>query len=116
MIRLGLLVHAAGLPLLLWWVLSPGPLATARLVVGLSALLPALVCGVIGFAALLRRRRWGRVLVIIALGLGLATALSFGVVWLSLVPQGRALTALGLAILWLLQLLALLVCCKRQPL
>ena len=105
---LGLLANGAGLPLLTLWILRGEPLATATLVVGLSAVLPALVVGLLGSAALLARRRWGRVVAIVALALGLAVSLSYGIVWLVLVPQGRALTATLLGLLWLAQLVLLI--------
>ena len=105
---LGLLVNGAGLPLLLLWILHGEPLATATLVVGLAAVLPALVVGLVGSAALLARRRWGRVVAIVALALALAVSLGYGIVWLVLVPDGRALTAIGLGLLWLAQLLLLI--------
>ena len=68
----GLLANGAalaGLPLALT---LPGPLATARLVVGLAAVLPALVVGVVACGGLLAQRRWGRTVALVALGLGLA--------------------------------------------
>ena len=105
---LGLLANGAGLPLLTLWILRGGPLATATLVVGLAAILPALVVGLVASAALLARRRWGRVVAIVALALGLAVSLSYGIVWLVLVPEGRALTATLLGLLWLAQLLLLI--------
>lgn len=45
---------------------------------------------------------------IVALALGLGVSLSYGIVWLALVPAGRGLTAAGLAVLWVLQLLLLI--------
>jgi len=100
----GLLANVLGLFALVGWWLSDAPLATATLVVGLSAILPALVLGLVSCSALMAARRWGRILAIVALALGLAVSLGYGVVWLVLVPQSRLLTALGLAILWLIQL------------
>jgi len=105
---LGLLANGAALPLLVLWILRGEPLATATLVVGLAAILPALVVGMVGSAALLARRRWGRVVAIVALALGLAVSLGYGIVWLVLVPEGRALTATLLGLLWLGQLLVLI--------
>lgn len=105
---LGLVSNTAGLPLLLAWILRQGPLALATLVVGLAAILPALVLGIVASAGLLARRAWGRVVAIVALALGLAVSLSYGIVWLVLVPEGRAFTASGLAVVWLLQLLLLI--------
>lgn len=105
---LGLLVNGAALPLLIAGILQGGPLAGATLVVGLAAVLPALVVGLVAAAALLARRRWGRVVAIVALALGLAVSLSYGIVWLVLGPHARAAVALGLAVLWLAQLLLLI--------
>jgi hypothetical protein len=79
---LGLVSNTAGLPLLLAWILRQGPLALATLVVGLAAILPALVLGIVASAGLLARRVWGRVVAIVALALGLAVSLSYGIVWL----------------------------------
>jgi hypothetical protein len=107
----GLLANGAalgGLPLALT---LPGPLATARLVVGLAAVLPALVVGVVACGGLLAQRRWGRTVALVALGLGLAVALAAGIVWLALVPLQRGPTAWGLGGLWLLQLLLLIRWC-----
>jgi len=105
---LGLVSNTAGLPLLLAWILRQGPLALATLVVGLAAILPALVLGIVASAGLLARRAWGPVVAIVALALGLAVSLSYGIIWLVLVPEGRAVTASGLAVVWLLQLLLLI--------
>jgi hypothetical protein len=104
----GLLANGAallGLPLAIG---VPGPLPLARLVVGLAAVLPALVLGVVACAALLAQRRWGRTVALVALGLGLAVGLGAGIVWLVLVPGQRAATGVGLGGLWLLQLLLLI--------
>ena len=105
---LGLLANSAALPLLAIWSLRGGPLAVASLVVALAAILPALVLGIVGSAGLLARRQWGRVVAIVALALGLGVSLSYGIVWLALVPAGRGLTAAGLAVLWVLQLVLLI--------
>ena len=115
---LGLVANAVTIPLLAAWIFSDGPLATATLVVGLAGVLPALVLGVIASLGLLGRRRWGRVVAIVALSLGLAVSLGYGVVWLVLVPEARPWLGVALGLGWLLQLLALIYWCvpKRQPL
>ena len=64
---------------------------------------------------LLARRRWGRVLAIVALALSLAVSLSYGVVWLSLVPFARPLVASGIGLLVLFQTLALIYWCLPRP-
>jgi peptidoglycan/LPS O-acetylase OafA/YrhL len=114
----GLVANAVAMPVLVAWIFSDGPLATATLVVGLAGVLPALVLGVIASLGLLGHRRWGRVVAIVALSLGLAVSLGYGVVWLVLVPEARAWAGLALGLGWLLQVLALIYWCvpKRQPL
>ena len=107
----GLLANGAALAGLPLAITLPGPLATARLVVGLAAVLPALVVALVACGGLLVRRQWGRTLALVALGLGLAVALAAGIVWLALVPALRGPTAAGLSGLWLLQLVLLIRWC-----
>lgn len=107
----GLLCNAAACPALLQLLLSGGSMTAANWSVGLSAILPALVLGLVASAALLKRRRWGRVVAIVALSLSLAVTLSYGVVWLVLVPLGRPLLAVALGVLLVLELLALIYWC-----
>ena len=111
----GLALNVAALPALGVWISADAPLASATLAVGLAAILPALVLGVIASYALLARRRWGRVLAIVALALSLAVSLSYGVVWLSLVPFARPLVASGIGLLVLFQTLALIYWCLPRP-
>ena len=111
----GLASNVAALPALGVWISADAPLASATLAVGLVAILPALVLGVIASSALLARRRWGRVLAIVALALSLAVSLSYGVVWLSLVPFARPLVALGIGLLVVFQTLALIYWCLPRP-
>jgi len=112
---IGLALNVAALPALGVWISADAPLASATLAVGLAAILPALVLGVIASSALLARRRWGRVLAIVALALSLAVSLSYGVVWLSLVPFARPLMATGIGLLVLFQTLALIYWCLPRP-
>ena len=112
---LGLLVNVAGLPWLLQLLGSGGSMAAANWAVGLSAILPALVLGVVASAAMLKRRRWGRVVAIVALGLSLAVSVSYGVVWLALVPLGRAWVAVGLGTFSVAALLLLIYWCLPRP-
>ena len=111
----GLALNVAALPALGGWISADAPLASATLAVGLAAILPALVLGVIASSALLARRRWGRVLAIVALALSLAVSLSYGVVWLSLVPFARPLVASGIGLLVLFETLALIYWCLPRP-
>ena len=112
---LGLAVNAAALPWLLQLLSSGGVMAVANWAVGLSAILPALVLGVVACAALVKRRRWGRVVAIVALALSLAITVSYGVVWLVLVPLGRAWCSVGLGFASVAQLLLLIYWCLPRP-
>jgi fucose permease len=112
---LGLLVNVAALPWLLQLLLSGGSMAAANWAVGMSAILPALVLGLVATSALLKRRRWGRVVAIVALGLLLAVTVSYGVVWLALVPLGRAWVAVALGGLSVAELLLLIYWCLPRP-
>jgi hypothetical protein len=94
---------------------SGGSMAAANWAVGLSAILPALVLGVVASAALVKGRRWGRVVAIVALGLSLAVTLSYGVVWLVLVPLARPLTATGLGVLVVVEMLLLIYWSLPRP-
>jgi hypothetical protein len=112
-VGLGLnLVALLALPV---WLAADVPLATANLVVGLAAILPSLVLGIIASAALLVRRRWGRVLAIVALSLFLAVALSYGIVWLVLVPLGRTWLAMTLGSFSITALLLLIYWSLPRP-
>jgi peptidoglycan/LPS O-acetylase OafA/YrhL len=112
---LGLLANGAGFPALVALIASGGAMAAANWAVGASAILPALVLGVVASAALIKRRRWGRIVAIVALSLALAVSLSYGVVWLVLVPQSSPLLAVLLAVLVLAELLLLIYWCLPRP-
>jgi peptidoglycan/LPS O-acetylase OafA/YrhL len=112
---IGLVLNAAGLPALLKLLSSGGSMAAANWAVGMSAILPALVLGVVGGAALVKRRHWGRVVAIVALALSLAVSLSYGVVWLALVPVDRPVVAVVLGVLVVAELLALIYWCLPRP-
>ena len=112
---IGLVLNAAGLPALVKLLSSGGSMAAANWAVGMSAILPALVLGVVGGAALVKRRHWGRVVAIVALALSLAVSLSYGVVWLALVPVDRPVVAVVLGVLVVAELLALIYWCLPRP-
>ena len=111
----GLVLNAAGLPALAKLLSSGGSMAAANWAVGASAILPSLVLGVVASAALVKRRRWGRVVAIVALALSLAVSLSYGVVWLALVSVDRPLVAVVLGVLVVAELLALIYWCLPRP-
>ena len=112
---IGLLLNAAGLPALAKLLSSGGSMAAANWAVGASAILPGLVLGVVASAALVKRRRWGRVVAIVALALSLAVSLSYGVVWLALVSVDRPVVAVVLGVLVVAELLALIYWCLPRP-
>lgn len=112
---IGLVLNAAGLPALAKLLSSGGSMAAANWAVGASAILPALVLGVVASAALVKRRRWGRVVAIVALALSLAVSLSYGVVWLALVSVDRPVVAVVLGVLVVAELLALIYWCLPRP-
>jgi peptidoglycan/LPS O-acetylase OafA/YrhL len=112
---LGLLVNAAGVPWLVNLWLSGGAMTAANWAVGSSAILPSLVLGLVACSALIRRRRWGRVVAIVALSLSLAVTLSYGIVWLVLIPEGRVWLAAALGGLSLSELLLLIYWCLPRP-
>ena len=112
---IGLLLNSAGLPALAKLLSSGGSMAAANWAVGASAILPALVLGVVASAALVKRRRWGRVVAIVALALSLAVSLSYGVVWLALVSVDRPVVAVVLGVLVVAELLALIYWCLPRP-
>ena len=111
----GLVLNAAGLPALVKLLSSGGEMSAANWAVGTSAILPALVLGVVASAALVKRRHWGRVVAIVALALSLAVSLSYGVVWLALVAVDRPLVAVVLGVLVVAELLALIYWCLPRP-
>jgi hypothetical protein len=112
---IGLVLNAAGLPALAKLLSSGASMAAANWAVGASAILPALVLGVVASAALVKRRRWGRVVAIVALALSLAVSLSYGVVWLALVSVDRPVVAVVVGVLVVAELLALVYWCLPRP-
>ena len=112
---LGLVVNVAALPWLAQLLASGGAMGAANWAVGTAAILPALVLGVVASAALIKRRRWGRVVAIVALALALAVTLGYGIVWLVLVPLGRPLVAVTLGLLSVAQVLLLIYWSMPRP-
>ena len=62
--------------------------------------------------ALLRWRHWGQILAIVALSLGLAVSVPYGIVRLVLEPADRLLVLTFAPLLWLSNLAALLFWCR----
>jgi hypothetical protein len=111
---LGLVANALLVLLLVpWWLWDPH-LRVANLVVGLAAVLPVSVTGIVGSLAELRQRGWGRIVSIVALSLSLLLELSYGITRLALVSEGRLGLAIACGFSWILTLLLLLERCLRS--
>lgn len=97
---LGLVANGLVLPLGVAGILADRSWLTTNIAVGAGAVLPTAVLGIVASIALLRWRRWGQILAIVALAMALAVGLPYGIVRLVLVEQHRALTAVLAALLW----------------
>lgn len=109
---LGLIANLIAIPLALAVILLDPIWRTTNIAVGSSAVLPAAVLGIVASVALLRWRHWGQVLAIIALSLSLAIALSYGIVRLTLVDQGRPQLAVLAPLMWALNTGVLVFWCR----
>ncbi|MEB3307391.1 MAG: Hepatitis C virus core protein [Cyanobacteriota bacterium] len=87
---------------------------TANLAVGVGALLPTAVVGIVASTALLRWRAWGQIVAIVALSMSLALSLPYGIVRMALVSEGRGLTALLATVIWVANLAALVFWCQPR--
>ena len=97
---LGLVANALVLPLGVAAILADRSWLATNIAVGAGAVLPTAVVGVVASIALLRWRRWGQILAIVALAMALAVGLPYGIVRLVLVEQNRTLTAALAVLLW----------------
>lgn len=97
---LGLVANVLVLPLGVAAILADRAWLATNIAVGAGAVLPTAVLGIVASIALLRWRRWGQILAIVALAMALAVGLPYGIVRLVLVEQNRALTAVLAALLW----------------
>jgi hypothetical protein len=95
------------LPLALLAALMDRTWQTANIAVGAGAVLPTAAVGIVASIALLKWRRWGQILAIVALAMALATALPYGIVRLVLVDQHRPLIAIAAGLLWTATIAAL---------
>ena len=109
---IGLAVSVLAIPAGLAWILLDPTWHIPNLVVGASAGLPTAVVGVVSSIALIRWRSWGQVLAIVALSMSLAVGLSYGIVRLTLVPEGRPLLAVMAVLALTLNVLALVFWCR----
>ncbi|MEB3275656.1 MAG: Hepatitis C virus core protein [Cyanobacteriota bacterium] len=97
---LGLVANGLVLPLGVAAILADRSWLTTNIAVGAGAVLPTAVLGIVASIALLRWRRWGQILAIVALAMALAVGLPYGIVRLVLVEQNRILTAVLAALQW----------------
>jgi hypothetical protein len=105
--RLGLVANGLAIPLGLAVILLDPTWRTANIVVGASAVLPTAVVGLVASIALLKWRAWGQILAIVALAMALAVGLPYGIVRLTLLSEGRPLTAVLSGLLWAATIAAL---------
>jgi hypothetical protein len=98
--RLGLVANGLAIPLGLAVILLDPTWRTTNIVVGASAVLPTAVVGLVASIALLKWRAWGQILAIVALAMALAVGLPYGIVRLTLLSEGRPLTAVLSGLLW----------------
>ena len=109
---IGLVANALLIPAGIVTILRDPIWRIPNIAVGAGAVLPCAVVGLVACIALLRWRHWGVVLAIVALSLNLAIALSYGIVRLVMVAQGRLALALALPLLLAGQAAALVFWCR----
>jgi hypothetical protein len=109
---LGLIVNLVTLPLVIAVILTDPTWRTTNIVVAASAVLPAVSVGLVASIALLRWRHWGQILAIVALGMGLAISLPYGIVRLVLVDAGRLQLAVLAPLLWIVNAIVLVYWCR----
>ena len=108
----GLLANILVLPLVLVAILWDPVWRTVNIAVGAGGVLPAAVVGIVASVALLLWRHWGQILAIVALSLGLAVSVPYGVVRLVLEPSERPQVLALSLLLWLPNVAALLFWCR----
>jgi hypothetical protein len=109
---LGLIVNLLTIPLVIGVILTDPTWRTTNIVVAASAVLPAVSVGLVASIALLRWRHWGQILAIVALGLGLAISLPYGIVRLVLVDAGRLQLTVLAPLLWVVNTAVLVYWCR----
>ncbi|MFQ6539195.1 MULTISPECIES: hypothetical protein [Aphanothece] len=109
---LGLVANILIVPFTLGVILLDPTWRGVHIAVGSSAVLPTAAVGLVGAIALLRWRAWGQIVAIVGLSMSLAVALPYGIVRLALLPEGRPLTAIAAALLWTVNIAALVFWCR----
>ena len=108
----GLISNALLIPLSVAVTMLDPTWRTANIAVGAGAVLPVAVVGLVASLALIRWRAWGQILAIVALALDLAVGVPYGIVRLVLLEQGRPLTAVLSAMIWIATIAALVYWCR----
>jgi hypothetical protein len=109
---LGLIANGLLLPLTVALILLQPIWRTVHIAVGASAVLPTAAVGIVACVALLKWRAWGQILAIVALSMGLAVGLPYGIVRLVMLSEGRGLTAVLSSLVWLAMTAALIYWCR----
>lgn len=108
----GLFANIIVIPLALAVILWSPTWRATNISVAAGGVLPAAVVGIVASVALLRWRRWGQILAIVALSLSLAVSLPYGIVRLVLEPADRPQLLALAPLLWLSNLGGLLYWCR----
>jgi hypothetical protein len=109
---LGLIANGLAIPLGVMAILIEPTWRNANIAVGAGAVLPTAVVGIVACAALLRWRAWGQIVAIVALSMSLAVSLPYGIVRITLISEGRLLTATLAALLWAANVAVLVFWCR----
>jgi peptidoglycan/LPS O-acetylase OafA/YrhL len=109
---LGLVANLLLIPLTLAVILLQPTWRTVNLAVGTAAVLPTAAVGIVASVALLRWRAWGQILAIVALAMGLAVGVPYGIVRLALLGEGRPFEAMICAAVWTAMVAALVFWCR----
>lgn len=107
-----LLVSGCAIPLTLAIILRDPNWRTAHIAIGAGGVLPIAALGVVAGIALLRWRHWGQILAIVASSLSLALSLSYGIVRIILLEQGRLALAIGAPLVWAINIGVLVFWCR----
>jgi hypothetical protein len=109
---LGLISNSLLLPAMVAVTLWIPTWRTVHIAVGAGAVLPTAALGIVASIALLKWRAWGQILAIVALSMGLAVGLPYGIVRLVLLTEGRGVTAVVSGLLWAATTAALVYWCR----
>jgi hypothetical protein len=109
---LGLVSNVLLLPAMVAVTLWHPTWRTVHIAVGAGAVLPTAAVGIVASIALLKWRAWGQILAIVALAMGLAIGLPYGIVRLAMLSEGRGPTAMLTVVLTAAMTAALVYWCR----